>query len=150
MVIKDDAPCTTELAPPVRRRRGRPRGGLYADQRQDQPGFTRETTKVVELDRIECLLNPAQAADLAMILEMTAPSRRYAVAVAFAGTTLPAIAARAGLGRLDVMRWTGALYKMPLGGGIRLARLFGVPAQLLFEHQIMTAETRGRFGGGDA
>jgi hypothetical protein len=93
----------------------------------------------VGLDDIYCVLNPAQAADLERILLMTLPARRLDVAVAFCGLkSIYEAFVMADLADSEsptrsssCYRWVERQSRFPMGAAFRLAKVFGVPAELL-------------------
>lgn len=86
----------------------------------------------MHVDDLPCLLNPVHAVDLRRILEVTPSTRRVAVALAFADLTIPAWALHAELNDATVWRWLKAERKVPFGGALRLAKVIGQPAELVF------------------
>lgn len=87
------------------------------------------------LSDIKCILNPVQASDLASILSMVLSSRRLDVAMAFAGVpSLMELSTRIGICNVSVGRWVYREAGMPLAGAYRIAKVFGVPVDLLLEH----------------
>lgn len=108
-----------------------------------------KTWEPCRVDDVRCVLNPSQRCDLEDILQKTPAARRLRVAMAFVGVeTMVDLIRLAGLepsdGRHDrgmdmranFTRWTTGAIRMPMGIGFRLARVFGVPPDLLCEGYI--------------
>jgi len=92
----------------------------------------------IAFDDIICVLNPLQSCDLKQILLMTHADRRMNVALAFANITLIDLANKSGLNDNNntcntVRRYLNYENKMPLGSAFRLAKVFGVSVEILFE-----------------
>jgi hypothetical protein len=85
------------------------------------------------LEEIQPVLHPSAACDLRRILFYVPTRLRPAIALTFAETSTMEWAQRAGLPRTNVMGWLNRSARMPFGGAIRLAKVFGVPAEELFE-----------------
>lgn len=90
---------------------------------------------LVSVDDLVSRLNPTQEADLALLLSITVPRRRVATALAWVGWTQSRWCVEAGLEEVTVGRWMNHHNRMPLGGGLRLARVIGAdPFQLFAAH----------------
>lgn len=93
-----------------------------------------EFKKEIEYDDIVCVLNPLLSIDLKQILLMTPEERRLDVSLSFAGINMIDLFKKAGfnLEEKNIYRWTTYQNKLPLGAAFRLARVFGVPVEILF------------------
>ena len=97
--------------------------------------------KELDFDDLPCALNPIQACDLKQILLMTPEDRRLDVACAFSGLTPVKAFTLAGLldddtpggGSRNYNRWLKHENKLPLGAAFRVAKVFGVPCEILFQ-----------------
>lgn len=89
----------------------------------------------MEFDAIEVALNPVQADALEQILLLTAPHRRLAVALAFAGLSYPQLGVQSGIGDAQTYRWlVRRENRLPFGAALRYSRVLGdVSPGLLFE-----------------
>lgn len=92
---------------------------------------------------VRSVLNPLQAADLVRILEMTLPSRRLVVALAFSGLTQTQLLEAAGLNKAEIPKQNGMLsriirgkIKIPSVYAVRISRALGVPIELLCEFHL--------------
>lgn len=85
------------------------------------------------VDAIQAVLSPLRAQDLRAIFSVTPPRLRPGVALAFAELVQSSWEARAGLEHVTVWRWLTREHRLPFGAAVRLARVFGVPADELFE-----------------
>lgn len=90
--------------------------------------------QAVCIDDIEAKTNAVQRQDLESILKLTPPDRRVLVTLAFLGWTATGWAYALGLSPKTVCCWVNGSNRMPYGGALRLAKLIGVPPDLLFEH----------------
>jgi len=94
------------------------------------------------VDDIPCALNPLQACDLKQVLLLTPEDRRFVVACAFAALEPHDIFDRAGLvsdskhGDKQWQRWTGHEHRIPLGAAFRVAKVLGVPCEVLFASRL--------------
>lgn len=91
----------------------------------------------LDFDDIVCELNVLLACDLKQILLMTPENRRLNVALAFANLNINQLADKSGLNDFDkngvvLRRWIRHEYRLPLGAAFRLAKVFGVPVEVLF------------------
>ena len=84
------------------------------------------------VDDLLPILNQTRSSDLALVLELTPPRFRPPVAMAFADLTLSRWAEEAGLEEITVGRWLRSLNRIPFGAALRLAKVLGVEADLLF------------------
>ena len=91
----------------------------------------------LSFDDIICVLNPLQSCDLKQILLMTQIDRRLSVALSFSDITIDDLARKSGLDSSEcsssLRRWIKGENKLPLGAAFRLAKVFGVPVEILFE-----------------
>ncbi len=85
------------------------------------------------VDDLACVLNPVQAADLTTVIELTQPSRRPAVALAFLDWSYDTWGEHAGVGKANVGRWLRGDFRLPLGGAMRLAKVVGQAPDVLFK-----------------
>src|SRR5262245_9589157 len=93
------------------------------------------------VDDIQAVLNPVQAASLECALALLPSKRRIHIAMAMAGmTSAGELIAACGLSRdesnaieVSVLRWLRGDIRMPMGMGFRIARVFGVSAEVLCE-----------------
>ncbi len=94
----------------------------------------------ITIDELCPMLDPRACAKLIMVLDLTPPERRVAVALAYANITMVAWAREAGMPGSTVWRWVSATgdkrMRMPLGAAFRLAKLLGVEPGILFLHNI--------------
>lgn len=95
------------------------------------------------VDDIRCVLNPVQAASLECALVLLPAKRRIQIAMAVAGLEPSALAIAIDLvppysmqKNVQLWRWVTGEHKMPMGIGFRLARVFGVNAEVLCEGYI--------------
>ena len=92
--------------------------------------------KEINFEDIICVLNPLQSCDLKQVLLMTHVDRRLSVALAFADIDLHQLMVQAGFEgeRSSFNRWLiNFNSKLPLGVAFRLAKVFGVPVEVLFQ-----------------
>lgn len=100
----------------------------------------------MDLDDLTPILNPVRVAALTAILDVTPHAQRVSVMLAFCDLTRQAWMSQAGFVASDkaaqqaILRWANGDNRMPLGVAIRLARVIGVPAELLFSEQIRRRE----------
>ena len=95
-----------------------------------------EFPREIALDDVRSVLNPVRCGDLRAVMSYTPARLRVVVALAFAELTLHTLAECSGLPYPAVRRWVAAEYRMPFGAAIRLARVFGVPADEIFEEYL--------------
>lgn len=82
---------------------------------------------------IQCVLSPARADDLRTIFRVTPARLRPAIAMTFAEIVAPQWAELAGVEYVTLWRWLTKDSRLVLGAAVRLSRVFGVPADELFE-----------------
>lgn len=96
-----------------------------------------EFNKEIAFDDIKCVLNSVQSCDLKQILFMTPEDRRLEVALAFTGLSNKELFGISGFDteatKSGWWRWLRHENRLPLGAAFRLAKVFGVPAEVLFE-----------------
>ncbi len=98
-----------------------------------------EEYKTIELEDIKSLLNPSKSSDLEKILSMVPADVRLDIALIFSKVSRQEIFTHAGLtmnwhnDEALFSRWIKKRVRFPLGAAMRLARVFNVPPELLFE-----------------
>lgn len=96
----------------------------------------------MDLDDLTPILNPVRVAALTAILDVTPHAQRVDVMLAFCALTRHDWMTQAGFvatqkaAQQTILRWTTGANRMPLGVAIRLCKVIGVPAELLFSEQI--------------
>lgn len=101
------------------------------------------------IDDVKCILNPLQQCDLIEILHRTIPLRRVKITMVFCGIednleliVLSGLAPSKESIRnktighemtVNFSRWLNKEHRLPMGMAFRIARVFGVSPELLFE-----------------
>lgn len=114
--------------------------GEYDGEAHDRCISMIESNKIIEFkkeldyDDIKCVNNPLLACDLKQILMITPHDRRLNVALAFSNISLMELFRESGLydDNKYIYRWTKHEVRLPLGAAFRLAKVFGVPSEILF------------------
>jgi hypothetical protein len=104
----------------------------------------RKTTKInqgIDYEDINCILNIVQRADLEKILELTPGRRRLDVSLSFSGIEAKDLIKQVGIYDGDSpnsvwRRWFRHEHRLPLGAAVRMAKVFGVPTELLFQSSV--------------
>jgi len=88
------------------------------------------------IDDLPMIVNPVQSADLSRVLEVVPEHRRPDVVLAYLNITEEQWAIAAGMNYINVWRWLHDQTRFPFGSALRLAKVVGVPADLVFRRWI--------------
>jgi hypothetical protein len=98
--------------------------------------------KELDYEDIICILNPLQSIDLKQILLMTHEDRRLEVALSFSGISVTELFDKIGISSYH--RWTKYTNRLPMGIAFRLAKVFGVSAEILFSSPKWQGEAKNK------
>ena len=88
---------------------------------------------MTEAASVECILSPLKVNDLITILNVTPYGDRPTMACFWAKIAIPQWATLAGLNPQTLRRWIARETPLTYDGATKLAAVFGVPANVLFE-----------------